>query len=95
MPFVLATVATLLLLFQLLLFARAVLDWSAALAGPSTPGSMRSRVVAVIRALTEPVLAPVRRVLPPVRLGGFALDTAFIVVFIAVLLLRQLVLRMY
>jgi YggT family protein len=89
--FVLTIVATLLLLFELLLLARAALDWTAALAGPSTPGSIRGRVSTLLHALTEPVLAPVRRVLPPMRLGSIALDTAFIAVFVAVLLLRQLV----
>jgi YggT family protein len=86
----LAIVATLLLLFELLLLARAALDWTAALAGPPVRGTVRQRLSSVARVLTEPVLGPVRRVLPPLRLGGFALDTAFIVVFVAVLLLRQL-----
>jgi len=85
-------VATLLLVFQLLLLARAVFDWTAALAGPSAPGSVRQRLSTGLRAVTEPVLAPVRRVLPPLRLGSFALDTAFIVVFVGVLLLRQVLL---
>ena len=41
--------------------------------------------------VTEPVIGPVRRVLPPVRLGGVQLDLAFTVVFIATLILRSLV----
>jgi YggT family protein len=90
MVVVLAVLSTVLLLFQILLVARAVLDWSAVLAGPSTPGSVRERASVAVRAVTEPVLAPVRRVLPPLRLGSFALDTAFIAVFLGVLLLRQL-----
>ena len=36
-------------------------------------------------SVTEPVLAPVRRVVPPLRLGSVALDTSFIVIFAAVL----------
>ena len=42
-------------------------------------------------AVTEPVLAPVRRVLPPVRLGSVSIDLAFTVVFILVLVLRTIV----
>jgi YggT family protein len=38
MGFVLAIVSLALLLVQVLLIARAVLDWSAVLAGPSTSG---------------------------------------------------------
>jgi YggT family protein len=37
------------------------------------------------------VLAPVRRVLPPLRTGSAGFDLAVPVVFIAVLLLRMLV----
>ncbi|HKT04867.1 MAG TPA: YggT family protein [Rugosimonospora sp.] len=91
MSVILVIVGTVLLLFELLLVARAVLDWSAALAGPPVPGSVRSRLSATARALTEPVLAPVRRVLPPLRLGQVSLDTSFIAVFVAILLLRQLI----
>ena len=88
---VLGIVSLMLLLVQLLLVARAVLDWSAVLAGPSASGSVRSRLSAATRAVTEPILAPVRRLLPPVRFGTVSIDLAFIVVFIAVVVLRQLI----
>jgi YggT family protein len=94
MTMLLAVVATLLLLFQLLLLARAVLDWSAVLVGQPMPGTVRQRLANSVRALTEPVLGPVRRVLPPLRLGQVALDTAFIAVFAAVIVLRQIVLSL-
>jgi YggT family protein len=41
--------------------------------------------------VTEPVLAPVRRVLPPVGLGSVSIDLAFTVVFVLVLVLRTIV----
>jgi len=94
MSLLLAVVTTVLLLFQLLLLARAVLDWSGVLAGPATPGSVRSRLSVAVRAATEPVLAPVRRMVPPLRVGPVALDTSFILVFFGVVLLRQLVLSL-
>ena len=87
----LALVSLLLLLVQLLLVARAVLDWTVALAGPSTAGSVRSRLTAGVTAVTEPILAPVRRIIPPLRIGGFAIDLAFIVVFFAIVLIRSLI----
>src|SRR5439155_25847875 len=40
----------------------------------------RSRARRLSHTLTEPVLAPVRRVLPPVRIGSVSLDLAFTVV---------------
>jgi YggT family protein len=94
MSLVIAIAATVLLLFQLSLLARAVLDWSAVLAGPSMPGTVRQRLSIGLRAVTEPVLRPVRRVLPPLRLGQVSLDTAFIAVFMAVVVLRQVILSL-
>jgi YggT family protein len=82
-----------LLLFLLLLIARALLDWvgvlSARSAGSSGEGVLKAREVTY--RLTEPVIAPVRRVLKPVNLGGAQLDLAFTVVFVATLILRSVV----
>jgi YggT family protein len=88
MGLVLGIVSLVLLLMQVLLIARAVLDWSVVLAGPAAYGSVRARLVTGVTAVTEPVLGPVRRALPPLRLGGMAIDLAFIVVFLAIVLLR-------
>ncbi|BCJ55196.1 hemolysin activation protein [Actinoplanes sp. NBRC 14428] len=85
---VLTVVSLLLLVLQVLLIARAVLDWSVVLAGPPFPGSVRSRLSTGVRAVTEPILAPVRRVLPPLRVGGASIDLAFIVVFLAIVIIR-------
>lgn len=80
--------STALLLFALVLVARMVLDWIGVLApGGRATWSIRARRVS--HTLTEPVLAPVRRVLPPVRIGSISLDLAFTVVLIAVLILRS------
>ncbi|HEY3605940.1 MAG TPA: YggT family protein [Pseudonocardiaceae bacterium] len=73
-------------LFILLLVARMVLDWARMLTnGPAWVG--RARVLA--HAGTEPVLAPVRRIMPPVRAGGMAIDLAFTAVFVVALILRS------
>ena len=87
----LALVSFALLLVQVLLIARAILDWSVALAGPSAPGSFRSRLSAGVQAVTEPILAPVRRVLPPLRIGNVGIDLAFIVVFLGIVIIRALI----
>ena len=82
--------STALLLYLLVLVARMVLDWVGVLAtGGGATWMYRAR--RLTHALTEPVIAPVRRVLPPVRIGSMALDLAFTVVFVAVLVLRSLV----
>lgn len=81
----------LLLLVQLLLVVRAVLDWTVTLSGPPLPGSFRAQALRVATAATEPILAPVRRVIPPLRAGGVSIDTAFLVVFLAILLIRAFI----
>ncbi|WP_433087994.1 YggT family protein [Dactylosporangium sp. CA-052675] len=95
MGLVLGIVSLALLVFQLLLIARAVLDWSIVLAGPSAPGGVRSKLIAAVWRVTEPVLAPVRRALPPLRFGGVGIDLAFIVVFLGIILLRAILGRLY
>ncbi|MEU4243714.1 YggT family protein [Actinoplanes sp. NPDC026619] len=87
----LALLSLLLLLFQLALVVRAIMDWSVALAGPTSSGSFRYKLTRGVTVITEPVLAPVRRVIPPLRLGGMAIDLAFIIVFFAVVLIRSLI----
>ena len=77
-----------LLLFLIVMVVRAVLDWTSVLASGGQ-GAARAREITY--RITEPVIAPVRRVLPPLRLGGVQIDLAFTVVFIATLILRSLV----
>lgn len=73
-------------LFVLLMIARMILDW-VRVAGSGPPWVWRAR--SVTHAATEPVIAPVRRVLRPVRAGGFAIDLAFTAVFVVALILRS------
>ena len=40
-------------------------------------------------AVTDPLMRPVRRAVPPVNFGGIGLDVAFLVVFLGVVLLRR------
>jgi YggT family protein len=61
------------------LFPRAILSWF-----PAAPGSMLASVNHVLYRLSEPVLGPVRRVLPPVRAGSMGIDLSFIVVFFGI-----------
>jgi YggT family protein len=86
-----ATLGALLGIAQLILLARLVLDWATLLAGPPAYGSVRARATGALHAVTEPVLAPVRRVLPPLRFGGVGIDLSFIVVFLALSVVRALV----
>lgn len=68
---------------QLLIFAVIVLSWF-----PMEPDSTLGRVHGTLLRFTEPVLGPIRRRLPPVRLGGAALDLSPLVVILGILVLR-------
>lgn len=72
--------------FIVVMVARLILDW----AGVVTRGPWWvSRARTVTHTLTEPVVAPARRMLPPIRAGGVAIDLAFTAVFILALILRS------
>ncbi len=47
------------------------------------------KVQSVLESLTEPVLAPLRRVIPPVQFGGMGLDMSFLVLTLAIFVLLQ------
>ena len=71
-------------LYLLVIFARIIMSWF-----PPTPGTTYARIFEGFDKVTEPVLAPIRAMLPPVRMGGMGLDLSPIVVFvIGTLLLR-------
>ena len=47
-------------------------------------------IARVFYALTEPVLAPIRSVIPPVQMGGMGLDLSPMIVFFAILFIQRL-----
>ncbi|MEX2658182.1 MAG: YggT family protein [Acidimicrobiales bacterium] len=71
-------------LYLIAVFARIVVSWF-----PVQPGSGFASVVSFLYAITEPVLGPLRRAVPAMRMGGMGLDLSPIIV---VLLLQLLVL---
>ena len=75
--------ANIITIYLVILAARAVLSWF-----PVRGGTFLASLNTLLFELTEPVLRPVRRVVPPI--GMF--DTSFIVVFF-VLVILQSVLR--
>lgn len=71
-------VVTILNLYLFVLIARALMSWV-----PIGHDSPLRTLAEFLYAITEPVLSPVRRVIPP--LGGF--DLSFIVVFFGIRIL--------
>ena len=67
-------------IYLLVLVARAILSWF-----PLSPGSALAPVSGFLFTITEPVLAPMRRIIPP--MGGF--DLSFIILFFIIQIVRS------
>ena len=69
--------------FIALLFVRFIIDWVMVFARNWRPAGAVAAVLELAYSATDPPLRALRRVIPPLRLGSFALDIAFILLFIA------------
>ena len=74
------------LAFVLTILLRIVLSWF-----PLDPDGMGATVFRFTVALTEPVLGPIRRALPMVRMGSMGLDLSPILVILGVQILLGLI----
>ena len=72
-----------LLLFFVALIIRLVFDWVQMFAREWRPRGMALVAAHAVYSVTDPPLKVLRRVIPPLRLGGVSLDLGFLVLFIA------------
>ncbi len=79
MTAVLALLKLLVWLYLIVVFGRLVLDWIRVLARDWRPSGVMLVVAETVYTLTDPPLNALRRVIPPLRLGGVALDLGFLV----------------
>ncbi len=80
-----AVVRAIIGVYILIVLIRVVLSWI-------TPGQVRGvlgRLQYLCEQLTEPLLRPIRRVLPLWRVGGVAIDLSTFVLMIALSLLQR------
>jgi YggT family protein len=73
-------------LYFIALFARIILSWF-----PISPDSPFATIFSFLYTITEPVLGPVRRLLPPIGMGGMGLDLSPIIVFFGLRIVMGLV----
>jgi len=83
---ILTLICLFLQLYLLVIFGRVLLSWF-----PLDPNGLMATVGGFLHLLTDPVIRPVQRSLPPLRLGGFALDLSAIVVIMAIIFLQRIV----
>ena len=78
-------ISDLLLIYMIILFIRLLSSWFP----PPPPGPMRT-LYNLLYDVTEPVLKPVRGLIPALRLGGaMALDLSPLLVFIVIGVIRR------
>ena len=76
----------LLLLYIIAIFARVIFSWV-----PLSPDSPVTVVRTWLVRITEPVMGPLRRALPAIRLGSMALDLSPIVLLIGLQVFRAFI----
>jgi YggT family protein len=77
-------------IFLFLLLIRLVVDWVQVFARSWSPKGPVLFILEIVYTITDPPIRFVRRFVPPLRIGSFALDTSFLIVLVAVYLLRAL-----
>ncbi len=70
-------------LFQLFLLARLILEYVQVFSRTWRPRGLALIVAEAVYSVTDPILKPARRVIPPLRLGGVSLDLSYIAVYFA------------
>jgi YggT family protein len=79
----------LLLIFIALLWIRFIVDWVQVIARSWSPHGILLVILEVVYSATDPPIKALRRVIPPIRIGNFALDLSFLIVLVgAYVLLR-------
>ncbi len=81
-----------LLVYLLVLWARFFIDLTRVLRRDWRPRGFMLVVAEVAFTLTDPPIRAVRKMLPPVRLGGAALDFSWSIVMLAVIVLSYVAL---
>ncbi|MDN5718520.1 MAG: YggT family protein [Janibacter sp.] len=77
--------------YFLILIGRLVLDWIQVFARQWRPRGVILVVAEAIYTVTDPPLKAIRKVVKPIRLGGVAIDVAFLLLILAVYVLLSIV----
>lgn len=84
-----------LLVAILLLIARFIIDWVQVFARSWRPTGITAAFCEAIYSVTDPPMRAVRRVVPPMRVGGAALDFSPMILLLGVYILQFIVNRTF
>ena len=76
--------------FIVLLFVRLVVDWIQIFARSWTPRGPVLVALEGVYSITDPPIVALRKIIPPLRLGGVAIDLSFLAVLLICYILRTL-----
>ncbi len=71
-----------LFVFIALMWVRFIVDWVMVFARQWQPSGPLLVVLEVVYSITDPPIKALRKVIPPLRLGNFALDLSFLLVLV-------------
>ncbi|MCK5928032.1 MULTISPECIES: YggT family protein [unclassified Nocardioides] len=71
-----------LFVFIALMWVRFIVDWVMVFARQWQPTGPLLVVLEVVYSVTDPPIKALRKVIPPLRLGNFALDLSFLLVLV-------------
>ena len=78
-------------IFIAFLWVRFIVDWVQVFARSWTPRGVLLVVLEAVYSVTDPPVKALRRVIPPLRIGNFALDLSFLIVMVAAYLLLRVI----
>jgi YggT family protein len=77
------------LVYTLSLFARLSMDWIQSFARDFRPSGVSLVAFEVVYSLTDPPLRLLRRIVPPLRLGGISLDLGVLILLVLLSILQR------
>jgi YggT family protein len=77
-------------LFFIVLIGRLVLDWVQVFARDWRPRGVILVIAEVVYSITDPPLRALRKLIPPLTIGSFRLDLAFMVLFLITVILMSI-----
>jgi YggT family protein len=86
-----AAVGLVLLVFYLLVIARMVVETTRSFARSWRPAGATAVGLELVYVVTDPPMKLLRRIIPPLRMGGISLDLSVIVLLIIIIVLRSIV----
>lgn len=91
MPIVGQILYALVWVFIAFLWIRFVVDWVQVFARQWSPRGPLLVVLEGVFTATDPPIKALRRVIPPLRIGNFALDLSFLIVMVAAYLVLRII----